>query len=106
MSVTLFTAQCCDLGMAKTITCVTRITLCNSNFQPCAWRIPAQAVIGGWDIDSRLTNAIAEGLNRIIGIVRNRASGFRSVSAFIDLIYLTVGDVDIPAQIPARFRTL
>jgi len=57
-------------------------------------------------ISSRLTNAIAEGLNRIIKIVKNRASGFRSVDAFIDLIYLTVGDVDIPAQIPAVFRTL
>lgn len=56
-------------------------------------------------IESHLTNAISEGINRIIGIVRNRASGFRSVSAFIDLIYLTVGDVDIPAQIPAKFRT-
>lgn len=53
-----------------------------------------------------LTNAVAEGLNRIIKIVKNRASGFRSVQAFVDLIYLTVGDLDIPDQIPARFRTL
>ena len=57
-------------------------------------------------IPSRLTNAVAEGLNRIIRIVKNRASGFRTVEAFIDLIYLTIGDVDIPAQIPARFRTI
>jgi transposase len=57
-------------------------------------------------IPSRLTNATAEGLNRIIRIVKNRASGFRTVQAFIDLIYLTIGDVDIPAQIPARFRTI
>jgi transposase len=53
-----------------------------------------------------ITNAISEGLNRIIRMVKNRASGFQSVQAFIDLIYLTVGDVDIPAQIPVRFRTL
>jgi transposase len=53
-----------------------------------------------------LTNARAEGLNRIIKIVKNRASGFRSFVAFTDMIYLTVGDLDIPAQIPARFRTL
>lgn len=53
-----------------------------------------------------LTNAKAEGINRIIRIVKNRASGFRNVEAFTDLIYLVVGDVDIPAQIPARFRTL
>jgi len=57
-------------------------------------------------IDSRLTNATSEGLNRIIGIVKNRASGFRTVQAFIDLIYLTIGDVDIPAQIPKKFHTL
>ena len=52
-----------------------------------------------------LTNAVAEGLNRIIRMLKNRASGFRSVHAFTDIIYLVVGDVDIPAQIPARFRT-
>ena len=57
-------------------------------------------------IDSRLTNATAEGLNRIIRIVKNRASGFRTVQAFVDLIYLAIGDVDIPAQIPERFHTL
>lgn len=57
-------------------------------------------------IDSRLTNAIAEGLNRIVKIVKNRASGFRTLDAFTDMIFLTVGDVDIPAQIPLRFRTL
>ena len=57
-------------------------------------------------IDSRLTNATAEGLNRVIRMVKNRASGFRTVEAFIDLIYLTVGDVDIPAQIPKKFHTL
>lgn len=56
-------------------------------------------------IPSRLTNATAEGLNRIIRLIKNRASGFRTVEAFIDLVYLIIGDVDIPAQIPARFRT-
>jgi transposase len=57
-------------------------------------------------VGSRLTNAMAEGLNRIVKIVKNRASGFRTLDAFTDMIFLTVGDVDIPAQIPARFRTL
>jgi len=28
------------------------------------------------------------------------------LDAFSDMIYLNVGDVDIPAQIPVRFRTL
>ena len=57
-------------------------------------------------IECRLTNAVAEGLNRIIKIVKNRASGFRSLKAFTDMIYLTVGDLDIPAQIPVKFRTI
>jgi transposase len=57
-------------------------------------------------VETRLTNAKAEGLNRIIKIVKNRASGFRTLEAFTDLIFLTVGDVNIPAQIPKRFRAL
>jgi transposase len=57
-------------------------------------------------IDTHLTNAVAEGLNRIIRMVKNRASGFRDLDPFSDLIFLCVGDLDIPAQIPARFRTL
>lgn len=57
-------------------------------------------------VENGLTNAIAEGINRIVKIVKNRASGFRNLEAFSDLIYLTVGDLDIPDQIPARFRAL
>ncbi len=57
-------------------------------------------------VDSHITNAVAEGINRIIGIIRNRASGFRSVDSFIDLIYLIIGDVDIPDKISTNFRTL
>jgi transposase len=57
-------------------------------------------------IESGITNAKAEGLNRIIRIVKNRASGFRNLQAFTDMIFLTVGDVDIPAQIPAKYRVL
>jgi transposase len=57
-------------------------------------------------IETGLTNAKAEGINRIIGIVKNRASGFETCQALTDMIYLTVGDLDIPAQIPARFHTI
>jgi transposase len=53
-----------------------------------------------------LTNAISEGINRIVKIVKNRASGFRTLDAFSDLIFLTIGDVDIPDQIPTKFRTV
>jgi transposase len=45
-------------------------------------------------------------LNRIIKIVKNRASGFRDLDAFSALIYLGVGDLNIPEQIPAKFRTV
>ena len=57
-------------------------------------------------VDNRLTNAVAEGINRIIKIVKNRASGFRNLDAFEDLIFLTVGNLDIPAQIPRKFHAL
>lgn len=57
-------------------------------------------------IESKLTNAMSEGINRIIKIVKNRASGFANLNAFTDMIFLTVGDMDLPAQIPCEFRTL
>ena len=57
-------------------------------------------------IDKFITNAKAEGLNLIIRLVKNRASGFRSLPAFIDMIFLAVGDLDLPGQIQAKFRTL
>jgi len=57
-------------------------------------------------VDRPLTNAVAEGLNRIIRIVKNRASGYRHLDCFADMIYLTVGDLDIPAQIPSELCTL
>ena len=57
-------------------------------------------------VETHLTNAKAEGLNRIIKIVKNRASGFRTLEAFTDLILLTVGDLNIPDQISKRFRTI
>ena len=53
-----------------------------------------------------MTNAVAEGINRIVKIVKNRASGFRHLQPFADMIYLTVGDLDIPAQIPGKFRAI
>ncbi len=57
-------------------------------------------------IGTRITNAIGEGINRVIKIVKNRASGFRELYAFINMIYLTVGDVDIPGQFPENFRVI
>ena len=57
-------------------------------------------------IERPLTNAVAEGLNRVIKIVKNSASGFRSLAAVSDMIFLTVGDFDILRHIPSRLRTL
>jgi transposase len=57
-------------------------------------------------IGTRISNALAEGINRVIRQVKNRASGFRNFHAFTDMVYLVVGDIDIPARIPARYRTL
>ena len=57
-------------------------------------------------IKTKLTNAMSEGINRIIKIVKNRASGFANLEAFSDMIFLTIGDLDIPGQIPIEFRTL
>jgi hypothetical protein len=39
-------------------------------------------------------------------LMKNKAGGYRTMNVFIDMIYLTLGDVNIPEQIPARFRTL
>ena len=57
-------------------------------------------------IGTRITNAVAEGLNRIIKIVKNRASGFRNLESFTDMICLTVGDVDLPGKISPIFRVI
>ncbi len=51
-------------------------------------------------IGSRVTNAVAAGINRNVRIVKNRASGFRNLDAVTDLIHVTVGDVDTPARMP------
>lgn len=57
-------------------------------------------------IGSRMTNAMSEGINRVIKIVKNRASGYANLEAFTDMIFLTVGDLDLPAQILPECRTL
>ena len=38
------------------------------------------------------------GLNRIVRIVKNQESGYRHLDSFADMIYLTVGELDIPAH--------
>ena len=50
-------------------------------------------------------NAVSEGINRIIKIIKNRASGFHCIDAFSDIIYLVAGNVNIAEQIPVNNRT-
>jgi transposase len=57
-------------------------------------------------LERSLTNAAAEGINRLVKMAKNRASGYRGVQAFADMIYLLVGDLDIPAHIPSSLRSL
>ncbi|MFT4547236.1 MAG: hypothetical protein ACI8XO_000021 [Verrucomicrobiales bacterium] len=51
-----------------------------------------------------ITNAVAEGLNRIIRMTKNRASGYRSTDNSADMIYLIADDLNLPGQIPAINR--
>jgi transposase len=68
----------------------------------------AQTLENHWDgvmaSVSGITNAVAEGLNRIIRMTKNRASGYRSTDNFANMIYLIVGDLDLSEQIPAINR--
>jgi transposase len=57
-------------------------------------------------IDRNSTNAVGEDLNRTVRIIKNRACGCRNLDNFADMIYLTVGDLDIPAHIPSHLRAL
>jgi transposase len=57
-------------------------------------------------LETGITNAKGEGINRVLQMVKQRASGFLNLEAFSDLIYLVIGDLDIPAQIPVRFQTV
>ena len=41
--------------------------------------------------DTKLTNAVLEGINSIIQTVRSRARGFRNIENFIAMIYLLAG---------------
>ena len=47
----------------------------------------------------------ASGCERVTGKSGMRP-GYRHLDYFADMIYLTVGDLDIPAQIPSELRTL
>ena len=56
--------------------------------------------------DHDLTNAVAEGLTRVLKIAENRASGWRYLDTFTDIIFLIAADFDISAYGPRTFRIL
>ncbi|NDY96207.1 transposase [Wenzhouxiangella sp. C33] len=57
-------------------------------------------------ISNRMTNAVAEGLNRIVTNLKNRVIGFRPFDAFSETVYLRVGGLNLPGQIRARLQRL
>ena len=46
--------------------------------------------------ETKHTNAILEGFNSKISIIKNRARGFRSMKNFINMIYFCCGNLSIP----------
>lgn len=46
--------------------------------------------------DSKRTNAILEGFNSVISIIKNRARGFRNMESFKNMIYFCLGQLDFP----------
>ena len=54
-------------------------------------------------IKTPATNAKAEGINRLLKILKNRASGFKNLQGFENMIYLCAGDLDIIGSFPKRF---
>jgi len=57
--------------------------------------------------DNRMTNAVLEGLNSIIALVKRRARGFRNMEYFKTMIYLSCGKLQLNplslVQLPTRF---
>ncbi len=56
----------------------------------------AKTIKNNWDgilnyFDSRITNAVLEGINSIIQAARSRAKGYRNTQNFITMIYLLAG---------------
>ena len=57
-------------------------------------------------IERSLTNAVTEGINRIVKIAKSRASGCRGLHNFADVIYLIGGDPDMSEHIASTLKTL
>lgn len=55
-------------------------------------------------VDRNLTNAVAEGLNEVIKIVKSRPSRCCRLLSLADMNYLIVGDFIIPGYSPSNLR--
>ncbi len=58
--------------------------------------------------DSRKTNALLEGFNSVIGLIKRRARGFKNMDNFMAMIYFVCGDLQLPnnfhhVALPTRF---
>ena len=63
-----------------------------------------QMIRNHWDsilnyFDTKLTNAILEGLNNSIQYIKCRARGFKSSYYFSTMIYLIAGEIDVEAAL-------
>jgi len=47
-------------------------------------------------LDSRKTNALLEGFNSVIGLIKRRARGFKNKDNFMTMIYFICGDLQLP----------
>ena len=46
--------------------------------------------------DSRKTNALLEGFNSVIGLMKCKARGFRNMDNFMTMIYFVCGELKLP----------
>lgn len=46
--------------------------------------------------DSRKTNALLEGFNSVIGLIKRKARGFRNMENFMAMIYFVCGELELP----------
>ena len=46
--------------------------------------------------DSRKTNAVLEGFNSVIGLIKRKARGFKNMDNFMAMIYFVCGELELP----------
>ena len=48
--------------------------------------------------DSRKTNAVLEGFNSVISLIKRKARGFKNMGNFMNMIYFVCGELSLPLQ--------